>query len=99
MQRQTAQQGQGLAGTERYGAVHGIETRQLVPAHIQPGIEPAPPSGVKFGIKDQCNYVKEDLERCMAPRKKDSEFCVGHTRRVAKQQVAEQKEEAQEVQE
>jgi len=99
MQRQTAQQGQGLAGTERYGTVHSTEVRQLIPAHQQPGVQPAPPSGVKFGIKDQCTFIKMDGEKCMAPRKKTSDFCVGHTRQIAKKQQAEQKEEAQEVQE
>ena len=99
MQRQTAQQGQGLAGTERYGTVHGGEVRQLIPAHIQPGVEPAPPSGIKFGIQSQCTYVKEDGEQCMAPKKRDGDYCVGHSRRVAKQEVVEEKEEALDLQE
>ena len=94
MQRQTAQAGQGLAGTERYGTVHSTEVRQLIPAHIQPGVEPAPPSGVKFGIKDQCSFIKADQEKCLAPRKRDGQYCIGHTRHLAKKQAAEKKEEA-----
>ena len=98
MQRQTAQQGQGLAGTERYGTVHGSEVRQLIPAHIQPGVEPAPPSGVKWGIQSQCSYLRENGEQCGAPRKRGHEFCVGHSKRVAKQ-AAKEKEEALDSQE
>lgn len=99
MQRQTAQAGQGLAGTERYGAVHSTETRQLIPAHIQPGVEPAPPSGVKYGIHSQCAFIKNDGEQCGAPQKRGSQHCVGHTRHLANKQAAEKKEEASGLQE
>ena len=96
MQRQTAQQGQGLAGTERYGTVHNAEVRQLIPAHIQPGVEPASPSGTRYGILSQCIFVRKDGEQCRAPQKKGSDFCVGHTRQLAKvireQEEAEKKE-------
>lgn len=94
MQRQTAQAGQGLAGTERYGTVHGTETRQLIPAHIQPGVEPATPSGVRYGIKAQCSFVKKDGDQCLAPKKGDSKYCVGHTRHILKLQAQQEKEEA-----
>lgn len=99
MQRQTAQQGQGLAGTERYGAVHGIEVIQMLPSHIQPGVEPATPSGVKYGKRDSCVYIREDGEKCRAPKKRGHEFCVGHSKRVAKQNAAKEKEEALDSQE
>jgi len=93
MQRQTAQSGQGLAGTERYGAVHDREVRQMLPAHMQPGVELAPPSGVKYGIQSQCTYIRENHEQCGAPQKRGSKYCVGHTRRVQKQE-AQEKEKA-----
>ncbi len=88
MPRETVQQGQGLAGTERYGTVHTGEVRQMMPAHMSLNIEPAPPSGVKFGIKNQCSAIKTDGEACMAPRKNDGDFCIGHERHIKSAQLA-----------
>jgi hypothetical protein len=94
MSRQTVQLGQGLSGTERYGTVHTGEVRQMMPAHMQSGIEPAPPSGIKYGINSQCAYVKADGERCMAPRKRETEFCVGHGKKIKNETEALLKEES-----
>jgi len=99
MPRETVHQSQGLAGTERYGAVHTGEVRQMMPAHMQPGIEPAPPSGTKYGIVNQCSIIKSDGNPCMAPKKGDTDFCVGHGKQIKNAQLALEKEQASTVQE
>lgn len=83
MPRQPVYVNQGLAGTERYGAVQGTEVAAILPAHIQSGTEPAPPSGKGYGIRSQCQASKDDGFQCGAPQKNGSKYCVGHTKKFA----------------
>lgn len=85
MSRQHVHQMQGLSGTERYGAVPGAQQAALVPTYMSvAGTEPAPPSGIKFGIRGQCMGENKEGFQCGAPRQAGSEYCVGHTKRIAK---------------
>jgi len=94
MQRTTVHQSQGLAGTERYGAVHGTEVSQILPSYVQAGTEPAPPSGVAPKSRlDHCTGFTERGKGCTAPKAKGTEYCVGHLRKFG---MLEKKEEIQE---
>jgi len=83
MTRELANQSQALAGTERYGTVHGTEVRGLMPVHVRPGIELAPPSGVgRKNNFDPCTGVTERGKNCKAPRANGTQFCAGHLRKM-----------------
>ena len=93
MQRQTVHQHQGLAGTERYGTVHGVETSALMPSYVQDNTELAPPSGVEYGLIGTCIGTKNGtLDKCSAPRAQGTDYCIGHLRRLVKEQRQETEE-------
>lgn len=83
MQRTTVHQSQGLAGTERYGAVHGTDVAAILPSYIQEGTQPAAPSGVAYHIKyETCTAETDSGKECMAARAKGTKFCAGHLRKM-----------------
>jgi len=93
MPRETVHQNQGLAGTERYGAVHGFETSPMMPSYVQSNTEPAPPSGVEYGLIGTCIGQKiGTVEKCSAPKAQGTDYCIGHLRRITKE-AREQTEE------
>ena len=84
MQRQTVHHQQGLAGTQPYGSVAGTEPSAINSIYIMDGVEPAPPSGVEYGgvtyKMGTCTALTKRGEACMAPKTKESDFCIGHQR-------------------
>jgi hypothetical protein len=86
---------QGLAGTQPYGSVQGVETSAILPYYIQPGTEPAFPSGNKFeGKQGVCVHIGEDGMQCRGPRAKQTDFCIGHLRKIEKALKAKEELEA-----
>jgi hypothetical protein len=93
MQKQTIHQHQGLTGTERYGTVHGVETSALMPSYVQADTELAPPSGVEYGLIGTCIGQKiGTVEKCSAPKAQGTDYCIGHLRRITKEQRQETEE-------
>jgi len=77
---------QQLAGTERYGSTSNTEVAGIMPAYMMPGTEPAPPSGVEYKTAmPTCIGLNLKEERCMAPKAKGTDFCIGHLNRQAKE--------------
>lgn len=86
MSKQSIYGSQQLAGTERYGATSNTETSGFMPAYASPGTEPAPPSGVEYKTAmPTCVGLNLKEERCMAPKAKGTDFCIGHLNRQAKE--------------
>lgn len=77
---------QGLAGTQAYGTVNGVETAAILPYYIQPGTEPAFPSGNKYeGKQGVCVHIDPKTgDGCRGPRAKETDFCIGHLRAIEK---------------
>jgi hypothetical protein len=93
MQRQTIHQHQGLTGTERYGATRGTEVAAVMPSYTQGDVEPAPASGVEYGLRNTCVGTRNNsVEKCSAPRANGTDYCIGHLRRFAKEQRQETEE-------
>jgi len=92
--KEPAYKSQMPAGAERYGATTGTEQAAIMPVHIMPGVEPAPPSGNKYeGHQGVCNFLSETEEGCRAPRAKGTDYCIGHLRHFEKKELeAEDKE-------
>jgi hypothetical protein len=85
MARESVYQGRALAGTERYGAVRGVEQAAVLPSYIQSGSEPCAPSGNKYqGRQGVCSHVGKDHLQCKGPRALGTEFCIGHLRAIEK---------------
>lgn len=85
MPTQPVHSAQGLAGTQPYGTVQGVETAAVLPSYIQSGTEPAPPSGNKYeGRQGVCIHVGTDGMQCRGPRAKQTDFCIGHLRAIEK---------------
>lgn len=86
--------GGALAGTERYGTVHGTAVEARMPTFVQAGTQLAPPSGVPYTGKYQsCAFIKEDNTQCKGPKAKGTEFCIGHLRSIEKALKEQAKEE------
>jgi hypothetical protein len=88
---------QGIGGTEAYGAMKNVRVAAQQPAHIHPGTEMAPPSGNKYeGKSGICTHINENGIGCSAPRAKETDFCIGHLRKIEKalkaKEAAENKE-------
>ncbi len=101
MNKDFAHKGQALAGTEPYGTINtertGIEVQAILPTHIRPGSEPAPPSGNDYVHPyDTCHFMRPldngDSTRCGAPRAKGTDFCIGHLKRKEKEALKEQED-------
>ena len=80
MNKQSVYVSQMPAGCERAGAARGTEQAMLMPAHIQTGTELAPPSGIEYGIKNQCVMMTKIGERCLSPQANGETICLAHQR-------------------
>ena len=93
MQKQTMYENQMPAGAERYGAPRDIESIALMPSYIIAGTELAPPSGVEYVPPiEACTIIRDNDERCRAPKAKGTDFCIGHLRAMEKAAAAAEKE-------
>ncbi len=98
MNKQTQGAGQGLAGTQPYGAVEGARYVGNASADYHGSnvraVELAPPSGVEHKFDNiTCTAMGKKEVKCMAPRAKGTLFCIGHLRQVEKKLAAQEKEE------
>lgn len=98
MNKQSQGSGQGLAGTQLYGAVEGARHigNALADYHgaFTRVVEIAPPSGVEHKHDNiTCTAMGKKEVKCMAPRAKETLFCIGHLRQVEKKLAAKAKEE------
>jgi len=85
MSTQPMYKAQGLAGTEPYNAAQGVQLAGVQPVYMQPGTEPAFPTGNKYeGKKGVCVHTGEDGMQCRGPRAKETDFCIGHLRAIEK---------------
>ena len=91
MAREHVQSNQGLEGTEPYGSHEGVSSvgSTISKVNTGPGIEPAWPTlnPVKTAMPT-CVGLNLQQERCMAPRAKGTEHCIGHLRRIEKESKA-----------
>ena len=89
MNKESQNQGQGLAGTEPYGSVGGA--RSIVSSHApyhNSNVEIAPPSGIEYGgvfyAKGLCQAITLKDIQCKAPKAKSTDYCIGHLARLNK---------------
>jgi len=87
MPRISVYQSQMPEGAERYGVNPTSEQAAMVPSYMSvAGSEPAPPSGVPFGVLDTCTAVTKKGTACGGPKANGSQFCIGHLRQLEKLQ-------------
>lgn len=87
MPRVSVYQSQMPEGAQRYGASPNSQQAAMVPSFMSvSGSEPAPPSGVAFGIIDSCTAVTKKGTPCGGPKANGTEFCIGHLRQLEKMQ-------------
>jgi hypothetical protein len=89
---QPAHTGKGIAGVERYGLVHGLETETRMPSFVQSNTSLAPPSGNPYlGKYQTCLIIRNDGGQCKGPRAKGTDYCIGHLRSMEKAQKEQEK--------
>lgn len=87
MQRQHVSHGQMPEGAERYGASPNSEQAVLVPTYMAvAGSQPAPPSGIPWGLAETCTALNKQGVACGAQKAKGTQFCIGHLRRLQNMQ-------------
>jgi hypothetical protein len=89
MNKQSQGVGQGLAGTEPYGAVEGARLIGSIRADVHgKGVEVAPPSGIAYGgvhyKNGLCQAMTIKEEQCKAPKAKNTDYCIGHLNSLKK---------------
>lgn len=87
MPRISVYQNQMPEGAERYGVSPTSEQAAMVPSYMAvAGSELAPPSGVPFGVLDNCTAITKSGTACGVPKANNSQFCIGHLRQLEKLQ-------------
>ena len=98
MNKEIQSAGQGLTGTEPYGTMQGTRNIGNARSDYHGGftraVELAPPSGIEHKFDNiTCTAMGKKEVKCMAPRAKETLFCIGHLRQVEKKLAAQKKEE------
>lgn len=78
------------AGCEMYGSPKpGQEVSGIMPDYIQSNTELAPPSGNEYkAAMPTCIGFNLKEERCRAPKAKGTDYCIGHLKRLEKEQAS-----------
>ena len=102
MNRESVYSNQTPDGCERYGNTSGIEASNISSVYAIPGTEPSMPSGVPWGVQDNCEYHYPEGHECRAPKVRGESFCIGHKKKLAnleKKLAAEEAQTAEKIQE
>jgi hypothetical protein len=80
MTKNFANESQMPAGCEPYGTPQGnVAVSAIAPAHLQPGTEIAPPSGIAFDYGyPPCTATRTDGMPCTARQVAGGDVCRGH---------------------
>ncbi|CAB4171525.1 hypothetical protein UFOVP923_3 [uncultured Caudovirales phage] len=71
-----------IIGSVPSHALYGVPVYGTLPAGQIAGSQPAPPSGPYLGRGNKCSA---EMDSCEGFRTKNSEYCAGHGRSLAKQ--------------